>query len=55
MNNVSISLRAQHKAFCYGSEQDFSNTPAGAQSSVVIYSLTETEKEKELDLYRYLL
>ena len=32
----------------------FANTPAGAQSSSVIYSLIETAKENELDPYRYL-
>ena len=32
----------------------FSNTPAGAQSSAVIYSLIETAKENGLDPYRYL-
>ena len=33
----------------------FSNTPAGAQASAVIYSLIETAKENVLDPYRYLL
>ena len=33
----------------------FANTPAGAQSSAVIYSLIETAKENQLDPYRYLL
>jgi transposase len=33
----------------------FANTPAGAQSSAVIYSLIETAKENGLDSYRYLL
>ncbi len=33
----------------------FSNTPAGAQSSVVAYSLIETARENGLDPYRYLL
>lgn len=33
----------------------FANTPAGAQSSAVIYSLIETAKENELDSYRYML
>ena len=33
----------------------FANTPAGAQSSAVVYSLIETAKEKELDPYRYML
>lgn len=33
----------------------FANTPAGAQSSAVIYSLIETAKESGLDPYRYLL
>ena len=33
----------------------FSNTPAGAQSSAVIYSLIETAKENDLDPYRYLV
>lgn len=33
----------------------FANTPAGAQSSSVIYSLIETAKENGLDPYRYLL
>lgn len=33
----------------------FANTPAGAQSSAVIYSLIETAKENSLDPYRYLL
>ena len=33
----------------------FANTPAGAQSSAVIYSLIETSKENKLDPYRYLL
>ena len=33
----------------------FANTPAGAQSSAVIYSLIETAKETGLDPYRYLL
>ena len=33
----------------------FANTPAGARSSVVIYSLIETAKENGLDPYRYLL
>jgi hypothetical protein len=33
----------------------FANTPAGAQSSAVIYSLIETAKESCLDPYRYLL
>ena len=33
----------------------FANTPAGAQSSAVIYSLIETAKESGLDPYRYLV
>jgi hypothetical protein len=33
----------------------FANTPAGAQSSAVIYSLIETAKENGLNPYRYLL
>ena len=33
----------------------FANTPAGAQSSSVIYSLIETAKENHLDPYRYLV
>ena len=33
----------------------FSNTPAGAQSSAVIYSLIETAKENDLESYRYLV
>lgn len=33
----------------------FVNTPAGAQSSAVIYSLIETAKENKLDPHRYLL
>mgnify|MGYP001728411166 CR=1 FL=1 len=33
----------------------FSNTPAGAQSSAVIYSLIETAKENDLDPCRYLV
>ena len=33
----------------------FANTPAGAQSSAVIYSLIETAKANGLDPYRYLL
>lgn len=33
----------------------FCNTPGGAQSSVVLYSLIETAKETGLDPYRYLL
>ena len=33
----------------------FANTPAGAKSSAVIYSLIETAKENGLDPYRYLL
>ena len=33
----------------------FTNTPAGAQASAVIYSLIETAKENDLDPYRYLL
>ena len=33
----------------------FANTPAGAQSSAVIYSLIETAKENKLDPYKYLL
>ena len=33
----------------------FSNTPAGAQSNAVIYSLNETAKENDLDHYRYLV
>ena len=32
----------------------FANTPAGAKSSAVIYSLIETAKENGLDPYRYL-
>lgn len=32
----------------------FANTPAGAKSSAVIYSLIETSKENGLDSYRYL-
>ena len=32
----------------------FANTPRGAQSSAVIYSLIETAKENGLDPYRYL-
>lgn len=32
----------------------FANTPAGAQSSAVIYSIVETAKENGLDPYRYL-
>ena len=33
----------------------FANTPAGAQSSTVIYSLIETAKENRLDPYLYLV
>lgn len=33
----------------------FANTPAGATSSAVIYSLIETAKETKLDPYKYLL
>jgi hypothetical protein len=33
----------------------FANTPAGAQSSAVIYSLIETAKENGLNPYWYLL
>ena len=33
----------------------FANTPAGAHSIAVIYSLVETAKENQLDPYRYLL
>ncbi len=33
----------------------FANTPAGAKSSAVIYSLIETAKENGIDPYRYLL
>ena len=33
----------------------FANTPAGAQSSTVIYSLIETAKENGVNPYRYLL
>lgn len=33
----------------------FANTPVGAQSSAVIYSLIETAKENKLDPHRYLL
>ena len=33
----------------------FANTPRGAQSSAVIYSLIETAKENRLDPYRYLV
>ena len=33
----------------------FANTPGGAQTSSVIYSLIETAKENGLDPYRYLL
>ena len=33
----------------------FANTPAGARSGAVIYSLIETAKENGLDPYRYLL
>ena len=32
----------------------FANTPGGAQSSAVIFSLIETAKENGLDPYRYL-
>ena len=32
----------------------FANTPLGAQSSAVIFSLIETAKENGLDPYRYL-
>ena len=34
---------------------ELSNTPAGAQSSAVIYSLIETAKKNDLDPYRYLV
>ena len=33
----------------------FANTPGGAQSSAVIFSLIETAKENGLDPYRYLV
>ena len=33
----------------------FANTPMGAQSSAVIFSLIETAKENKLDPYRYLV
>ena len=32
----------------------FANTPSGATSSAVIFSLIETAKENRLDPYRYL-
>ena len=32
----------------------FANTPLGAQSSAVLFSLIETAKENDLDPYRYL-
>ena len=48
--------RAQHKAFCNEPEElAFFHTPAGAQSSAVIYGLIETAKENDLDPYRYLV
>lgn len=33
----------------------FANTPGGAQSSAVIFSLIETAKENRLDPFRYLV
>lgn len=33
----------------------FANTPRGAQSSAVMYSLIETAKENRLDPYRYIV
>ena len=33
----------------------FANTPSGAKSSALIFSLIETAKENGLDPYRYLL
>lgn len=49
--------RAKHnKALCDGPEElTLSNTPAGSQSSAVIYSLIEATKENDLDPYRYLV
>ena len=37
------------------SKIDIVDTPAGAQSSAVIYSLIKTAKENDLDPYRYLV
>ena len=50
--------RAEHsiKPFVMGRKNWlFSNIPAGAQSSAVIYSLIETAKESDLEPYRYLV
>ena len=33
----------------------FANTPRGAQSSAIIYSLVETAKENRLDPFKYLV
>ena len=33
----------------------FANTPSGAESSTVLFSLIETAKEEGLDPYRYLV
>lgn len=33
----------------------FANTPGGAQSSAIIFSMIETAKENGLDTYQYLL
>lgn len=44
------------KPFVIGRENFlFANTPLGAQSSAVLYSLIETAKENGLDPYRYLV
>lgn len=32
----------------------FHNTPKGARSSAIIYSLVQTAKENDLDIYKYL-
>lgn len=48
-------MQKQAKPFVMGRKNWlFANTPAGAQSSAVIYSVIETAKENNLDPYKYL-
>ena len=50
------SCGAFHKALCDWAEKlPVCNTPRGAQSSAVIFSMIETAKANGLDPYRYLV
>ena len=56
LRSVTTGAERQYKTFCYWWEKNwlFSNTPAGARSSAIYYSLIVTTTENGLNPFEYL-